>query len=241
MDAGGDAGVLADAPLSTRSATRDAQPRLADAPPAVDRDGAATTRSIGGILDRYGSSSRARLMVGSPRTRTKAWRRAAAPPCRAACPCGRAAARGAAAIRVGLSVSAACHSICSASARPRPAPASRDGVTRRAGGRSRTLRLLLRGLRLGSLVEVAAEQSVLFELDPPAARITLNRPDKRNALSLEVMGEVTEALRSASARGRTFARSSSPAPAPCSPPGTTSARWSAATWPSTSGSSTAAR
>jgi enoyl-CoA hydratase/carnithine racemase len=47
-------------------------------------------------------------------------------------------------------------------------------------------------------VEVAAEQSVLLELAPPAARITLNRPDKRNALSLEVMGEVTEALRSAS-------------------------------------------
>jgi enoyl-CoA hydratase/carnithine racemase len=48
-------------------------------------------------------------------------------------------------------------------------------------------------------VEVAAEQSVLLELSPPAARITLNRPDKRNALSLEVMGEVTEALRSAAA------------------------------------------
>ncbi len=47
-------------------------------------------------------------------------------------------------------------------------------------------------------MEVAAEQSVLLELAPPAARITLNRPDKRNALSLEVMGEVTEALRSAS-------------------------------------------
>jgi hypothetical protein len=35
-------------------------------------------------------------------------------------------------------------------------------------------------------VEVAAEQSVLLELDPPAARITLNRPEKRNALSLEL-------------------------------------------------------
>jgi enoyl-CoA hydratase/carnithine racemase len=48
-------------------------------------------------------------------------------------------------------------------------------------------------------VEVAAEQSVLLELAPPAARITLNRPEKRNALSLEVMGDVTEALRSAAA------------------------------------------
>jgi len=48
-------------------------------------------------------------------------------------------------------------------------------------------------------VKVAAEQSVLLELAPPAARITLNRPEKRNALSLEVMGEVTEALRRAAA------------------------------------------
>jgi enoyl-CoA hydratase/carnithine racemase len=48
-------------------------------------------------------------------------------------------------------------------------------------------------------VDVVAERSVLLELAPPAARITLNRPDKRNALSLEVMGEVTEALRSAAA------------------------------------------
>ena len=46
-------------------------------------------------------------------------------------------------------------------------------------------------------MEVAAEQSVLLELDPPVARITLNRPEKRNALSLEVMDEVTEALGSA--------------------------------------------
>jgi enoyl-CoA hydratase/carnithine racemase len=46
-------------------------------------------------------------------------------------------------------------------------------------------------------VDVATERSVLLELAPPAARITLNRPDKRNALSLEVMGEVTEALRAA--------------------------------------------
>ena len=48
-------------------------------------------------------------------------------------------------------------------------------------------------------MEVAATQSVLLELDPPAARITLNRPEKRNALSLEVIGEVTQALRTASA------------------------------------------
>jgi enoyl-CoA hydratase/carnithine racemase len=48
-------------------------------------------------------------------------------------------------------------------------------------------------------VDVVAEQSVLLELAPPAARITLNRPEKRNALSLEVMGEVTEALRTAAA------------------------------------------
>jgi enoyl-CoA hydratase/carnithine racemase len=48
-------------------------------------------------------------------------------------------------------------------------------------------------------MSVTEQQSVLLELDPPVARITLNRPEKRNALSLEVMGEVTEALRSAAA------------------------------------------
>jgi enoyl-CoA hydratase/carnithine racemase len=36
---------------------------------------------------------------------------------------------------------------------------------------------------------------VLVRGDGPAARITLNRPAQRNALSLEVMGEVTAALR----------------------------------------------
>ena len=36
---------------------------------------------------------------------------------------------------------------------------------------------------------------VLVRTDGPAARITLNRPDQRNALSLEVLGEVTAALR----------------------------------------------
>ena len=35
---------------------------------------------------------------------------------------------------------------------------------------------------------------LLVDADPPAARITLNRPEKRNALSLEVMEELIEAL-----------------------------------------------
>ncbi len=41
---------------------------------------------------------------------------------------------------------------------------------------------------------------VLVEVEPPAATITLNRPEKRNALSLELMQEVIEALQQAGAR-----------------------------------------
>lgn len=46
-------------------------------------------------------------------------------------------------------------------------------------------------------------RSLLVEQDGPAARITLNRPDKRNALSLELLRELTAALREASARPET--------------------------------------
>src|SRR6266516_1659189 len=38
-------------------------------------------------------------------------------------------------------------------------------------------------------------EHLLVEEEPPAARITLNRPEKRNALSLALMGEVIAALR----------------------------------------------
>ncbi|MEP7045929.1 MAG: enoyl-CoA hydratase-related protein [Ilumatobacteraceae bacterium] len=38
-------------------------------------------------------------------------------------------------------------------------------------------------------------QHVIVDLDEPFATVTLNRPEKRNALSLEVMLEVTEAFR----------------------------------------------
>jgi enoyl-CoA hydratase/carnithine racemase len=37
-------------------------------------------------------------------------------------------------------------------------------------------------------------RNLLIAADGPAARITLNRPDKRNALSLELLGELTAAL-----------------------------------------------
>jgi enoyl-CoA hydratase/carnithine racemase len=43
-------------------------------------------------------------------------------------------------------------------------------------------------------------RSLLVEQDGPAARITLNRPDKRNALSLDLLRELTAALREASTR-----------------------------------------
>jgi enoyl-CoA hydratase/carnithine racemase len=46
---------------------------------------------------------------------------------------------------------------------------------------------------------VAAYQNVLVRHDGAAARITLNRPDKRNALSLELMAELTSALNAVSA------------------------------------------
>jgi enoyl-CoA hydratase/carnithine racemase len=42
--------------------------------------------------------------------------------------------------------------------------------------------------------DTAASGPVLVRKDGPAARITLNRPAQRNALSLELMGEVTETL-----------------------------------------------
>jgi enoyl-CoA hydratase/carnithine racemase len=46
---------------------------------------------------------------------------------------------------------------------------------------------------------VAAYQNVLVRQEGAAARLTLNRPDKRNALSLELMTEVIAALNSVSA------------------------------------------
>jgi enoyl-CoA hydratase/carnithine racemase len=44
----------------------------------------------------------------------------------------------------------------------------------------------------GPVTELA---NVLVRREPPEARITLNRPDRRNALSLELMEEVTAVLR----------------------------------------------
>jgi enoyl-CoA hydratase/carnithine racemase len=48
-------------------------------------------------------------------------------------------------------------------------------------------------------------RNLLVTADEVAARITLNRPEKRNALSLELMGELIAALREASARAATRA------------------------------------
>jgi enoyl-CoA hydratase/carnithine racemase len=42
---------------------------------------------------------------------------------------------------------------------------------------------------------VRSFEHLLTDVDPPAARITLNRPEKRNALSLALMEELVEALR----------------------------------------------
>ena len=41
--------------------------------------------------------------------------------------------------------------------------------------------------------------NLLVDVEPPAAHITLNRPEKRNALSLALMAELIAALEEASA------------------------------------------
>jgi enoyl-CoA hydratase/carnithine racemase len=46
-------------------------------------------------------------------------------------------------------------------------------------------------------------RNLLVTFDKPAARITLNRPDRRNALSLELIGELIAALREISAEPAT--------------------------------------
>jgi enoyl-CoA hydratase/carnithine racemase len=52
---------------------------------------------------------------------------------------------------------------------------------------------------------IAPGATVLVRQDGPAARVTLNRPDKRNALSLELMQELLAALRRVSGDGDTRA------------------------------------
>jgi enoyl-CoA hydratase/carnithine racemase len=48
-------------------------------------------------------------------------------------------------------------------------------------------------------------RNLIVSTDGPSARITLNRPEKRNALSLELMQELVNALRAASAHPETRA------------------------------------
>ena len=47
-----------------------------------------------------------------------------------------------------------------------------------------------------------AEKSLLVELDAPVAVVTLNRPERRNALSLDLMRELMAALRTLAADGQ---------------------------------------
>ena len=68
---------------------------------------------------------------------------------------------------------------------------------------------------------IASGATVLVRQDGPAVRVTLNRPEKRNALSLELMEELIASLRRVSAEPQTCARSSSRPPARRSRPATT--------------------
>ena len=52
---------------------------------------------------------------------------------------------------------------------------------------------------VGAMSTLAADAAVLVREDEPAVHITLNRPDKRNALSLELMQDLTGTLRRVSA------------------------------------------
>ena len=70
---------------------------------------------------------------------------------------------------------------------------------------------------------VTGYRHLLVEIAPPTARITLDRPEKRNALSLELMEELVAASGRPAPNGMS-ARSSSRRTARRSPPDTTSAR-----------------
>ena len=75
---------------------------------------------------------------------------------------------------------------------------------------------------VGAMSTLATDAAaVLVRQDGPAARITLNRPDKRNALSLELMEELHRHAAARERRGRTCGSSSSRPPGRRSPPGTT--------------------
>ena len=52
---------------------------------------------------------------------------------------------------------------------------------------------------------IAPDATVLVRQDGPAVRVTLNRPEKRNALSLELMQELVATLRRVSAEPETRA------------------------------------
>jgi enoyl-CoA hydratase/carnithine racemase len=55
--------------------------------------------------------------------------------------------------------------------------------------------LICDGRMLACMSELATDATVLVRAGGPAARITLNRPEKRNALSLELMAELIATLR----------------------------------------------
>jgi enoyl-CoA hydratase/carnithine racemase len=74
-------------------------------------------------------------------------------------------------------------------------------VRRRLGQGSTLRRSPADGNRriVGAMRTLATDATVLVHEDEPAVHITLNRPDKRNALSLELMQDLIDALRRVSA------------------------------------------
>ncbi len=83
---------------------------------------------------------------------------------------------------------------------PLPRPTSSETV---AANSLVSLARVARYARAVSNSQATDYQNVLVALDAGAARITLNRPEKRNALSLELMQELTVALREVSAQAAT--------------------------------------
>ena len=87
---------------------------------------------------------------------------------------------------------------------------------------------LLSVKKASSSVARMSYSEILYEVSGPVARITLNRPEKRNPLGPTTIGELLHALDARQGRRRPCASSCSPAPARCSRPAAICRRWARA-------------